>query len=91
MSAKPNISKLHIDKRADKLAAVPDDDDELLSTRQLAAWLDISELWLEIARHRGQGPKFLRYGPNTVRYRRADVVAWLKSRTRQSTSERGGK
>jgi predicted DNA-binding transcriptional regulator AlpA len=87
MSAKKNASKLHIDKRADKLAAIPGDDDDLLSTRQLAAWLDISESWLEIARHRGQGPKFLKYGPKSIRYRRADVVAWLKDRTHQSTAE----
>jgi predicted DNA-binding transcriptional regulator AlpA len=87
MSAKANESKFHIDKRADKLATTPGDEDELLSTRQLAAWLDISESWLEIARHRGQGPKYLKYGPKTVRYRRADVVAWLKTRTHQSTAE----
>jgi hypothetical protein len=43
MPAKKNESKRYIDERADKLAAVPGDDDELLTTRQLAAWLDVSE------------------------------------------------
>jgi hypothetical protein len=80
--------KHHLDRRANKLAAANNGDaDDLLSTCELAAWLEVSEQFLEIGRHRGYGPRFVRLGPRRIRYRRADVVAWLKTRTHASTSE----
>ena len=44
---------------------------------------------LEIGRHRGYGPKFVRIGPGRIRYRRADVLAWLEARIFASTSQYG--
>jgi predicted DNA-binding transcriptional regulator AlpA len=81
-------SKLHIDKRAD--AIVEGDagrDDEMMSTLQVAAWLGMSTQWLEGARFRGFGPKYMNLGPRMVRYRRGDIIEWLRTRTHQSTSE----
>jgi predicted DNA-binding transcriptional regulator AlpA len=81
-------AKLHIDKRA---GAIVDDDegrsDEMMSTIEVAAWLGTSTQWLEGARHRGFGPKYLNLAPRMIRYRRGDILAWLESRTHQSTSE----
>ncbi len=76
----------HIDRRAAALAATDGPDDDLLSTRAVAAWLDVSDQFLEIGRHRGYGPKFTRLSPRCVRYRRGDVRAWLRERTHASTA-----
>ena len=82
--------KHHLDRRASMLAEIghgqPDD---LLSTRAVADWLGVSVQFLEIGRHRGYGPRFIRIGPARIRYRRADVLAWLGDRTFASTSQYG--
>ena len=72
----------HLDKRADQLVqqAPPGAPDDLLTTREVAKWLGIGELWVELGRTRNYGPKFLRLGPRLIRYRRSDVLAWLDSR-----------
>ena len=82
--------KHHLDRRASMLAEIgagaPDD---LLTTRDVAEWLGVSVQFLEIGRHRGYGPKFVRIGPARIRYRRSDVLAWLEDRTFASTSQYG--
>ena len=47
-----------------------------------------SERTLQGWRSRGFGPKFLKAGRRVV-YRRSDIDAWLLSRERLSTSDRG--
>ncbi len=80
--------KHHFDKRADQIIeAGAGDDDDLLSTIQVAAWFGVSKQWLEIGRHEGYGPPFVRVGPNRIRYRRGDVRRWLLTRVHRSTSE----
>jgi predicted DNA-binding transcriptional regulator AlpA len=63
--------------------------DDLLTTRAVAEWLGVSVQFLEIGRHKGYGPKFVRIGPARIRYRRAGVLAWLEERTFASTSQYG--
>jgi predicted DNA-binding transcriptional regulator AlpA len=58
----------------------------LLTQRQCAEMLALSERTLERLRVTGAGPKFLRIR-HSVRYRPADVEAWLASRIVGSTSE----
>jgi predicted DNA-binding transcriptional regulator AlpA len=89
MTTVVTLPKRHyIDRRADRLVedgrGPPDD---LLNTRQVADWLQVSEAWLEIGRSKGYGPKYLRLGHKRVRYRREDVLTWLKARTHQCVSE----
>lgn len=36
-------------------------------------------------RRRGMGPAYIEVGPKVIRYRTADVDAWLTSRLRQPT------
>jgi hypothetical protein len=81
---------MHIDKRAGRILADPMSDgpaDELLTTEQVAKWLDVSIQFLEIARNRGTGPRFIRIGPKKIMYRRDAVRAWLKKREYQCTKE----
>jgi hypothetical protein len=61
-----------------------------LSTIELAAWLQCSKQFLEISRCEGYGPKYVKIAPKLVRYRRADVLAWLRERTHACTSEYRG-
>ena len=81
--------KHHIDKRAPDLigANTGGDDDELLSTGEVAAWLKVSTQFLEIGRHKGYGPRFIRLSARRVRYRRDDVRAWLLARAHAVTAE----
>jgi excisionase family DNA binding protein len=58
----------------------------LLTQSEAAELLRLSERTLERFRVSGIGPKFVRMG-KSVRYRPADVEAWLASRVVGSTSE----
>jgi hypothetical protein len=92
-AAKVSATKtFHIDKRADSiLATTAGDDDDLLSTPEMAAWLGCSTQWLEIARNKGYGPPFERLSPRMIRYRVGAVRKWLDERSHHSTAEyRGG-
>lgn len=80
--------KHHIDRRAaDLIAQVDGDDEELFTTRQVAALFKISHAWVTQGRHRGYGPPFIKTGTRSVRYRRSDIKAWLDQRVRASTAE----
>jgi predicted DNA-binding transcriptional regulator AlpA len=61
----------------------------LLTQRQCAEALVLSERTLERFRVSGLGPKFVRVG-KSVRYRLSDVEAWIASRVVGSTSEKTG-
>jgi predicted DNA-binding transcriptional regulator AlpA len=77
----------HLDRRAADIASVAGDDDELLTTNQMATWLGVSTQWVEIGRHKGYGPPFERLGPKLIRYRRGKTRAWLDARTHSRTAE----
>lgn len=61
---------------------------ELLDTRQVAEIYGLRRGWLEKARLTGEGPKFVKVSA-LVRYRRADVDAWIAANLRTSTSDPG--
>lgn len=63
--------------------------DDLLSSKETATLLGIKPNTLEIWRHQGKGPAYLKLGDNpqsTVRYLRSAVMAWAAQRAYQSTS-----
>jgi predicted DNA-binding transcriptional regulator AlpA len=77
----------HLDRRVDQLlrlagsADLPDDgSDALLTTKQVAAWLGVSDQWLEVGRCKGYGPPYIRLSQRNVRYPRAALLKWLKQR-----------
>ena len=51
----------------------------LLSTRDLAGYLDVPVSTLYAWRYRGEGPPGFRVGRH-IRYRRADIEDWIRSR-----------
>jgi predicted DNA-binding transcriptional regulator AlpA len=81
--------RLHIDKRADQLVeqASGEGDDDMLNTTAVAEWLGVSTQFLEIGRHRGYGPRFIRLTSRIVRYQRGDVLDWLRERRHRRTLE----
>jgi predicted site-specific integrase-resolvase len=50
----------------------------LLSSADVAEWLDVSERTLEFWRYVGKGPAYVKVGKR-VRYRPADVEAFLEA------------
>jgi hypothetical protein len=73
----------HLDRKADAIAAnTQRDDDALIDTRALAAWLGCSEVWIEVGRSRNHawGPPVTRIG-RLCRYRVGTVREWLRERT----------
>jgi predicted DNA-binding transcriptional regulator AlpA len=80
MAGRSPPSTHHLDRRAGKLADEPGDNDDLLKTRELAAWLGVSEQWLEIGRVRNYGPPFIKIDPRMIRYPRGRVRRWLRTR-----------
>ncbi len=59
-----------------------------LDTKEAAALLGVHFNTLEQYRFRGEGPRFFApSGARIVRYAERDVLAWLASGARQSTSE----
>ena len=58
----------------------------LLTQREAAAVLCLSERTLERLRCTGTGPRFVRAG-RCVRYREVDLEAWIAARVVGSTSE----
>lgn len=58
----------------------------LLTPRDLASQLNVSEPMLATWRYRGDGPPFVKVG-RSVRYRPEAVAAWLDARTHTITRE----
>ncbi|WP_298169327.1 helix-turn-helix domain-containing protein [Novosphingobium sp.] len=63
---------------------------EILDTAGAAEYLGLSTPTLERMRLHGNGPQFAKMSPGPrgpVRYRRADLDAWVATRLVKSTSE----
>jgi hypothetical protein len=53
------------------------DSDRLLSTKELARFLNVSSMWVHTLRWQGRGPAYCHLSHNTIRYRMEDVRKWL--------------
>ena len=60
---------------------------DILKTPEAAEYLGLSVPTLARFRTLGGGPKYAKLG-SSVRYRKADLDAWLESRLVRSTSEK---
>ena len=93
---KPHKDPHLLDARAKAVVAASDGDaDDLLSIEDVARWFQVSMQWVDLARYKGYGPPYVLVTPRIVRYRRSEVIAWLKARTYRSPAEykhsRGGR
>ena len=61
-------------------------DHALMTTDEAAEVCRTTPGTLEQWRHRGEGPQFVKLG-RAVRYRRADLDAWIESRVQNKTGE----
>ena len=68
---------------------IPEHADALLFTAEAAFLAGLEPRTLEAKRLRGGGPPFVRISTRAVRYRRADLKAWIESRIVTSTSDPG--
>lgn len=59
---------------------------EIFTTHEAAAYCRLGKPTLERFRISGDGPRYCKLG-GSVRYRRADLDAWLESRLTRSTSD----
>jgi len=59
---------------------------DVFKTPEAANYLKLGKATLERFRVSGDGPRYCKLG-GAVRYRRADLDAWLESRLTRSTSE----
>lgn len=67
------------------LAPLPANDDILIPSRQLPAYVGLSIQTLARWRHEGKGPEYVKIG-RMVAYRVKAVRSWLGSGERKSTS-----
>lgn len=51
--------------------------DDLMTTEELAKYLRLSPRTVEDHRYRGKGPEFVTLPTGAIRYRLADVDAWV--------------
>jgi predicted DNA-binding transcriptional regulator AlpA len=61
-------------------------DDRLLTGREAAFLLRLSERTMERHRATGTGPRYIQLG-RAIRYRRRDLADYIERAARQSTSE----
>ena len=52
---------------------------ELLSVKDVQELLNVSRSFIYTRMERGEFPKPLKIGPRAVRWKRADVLAWIES------------
>ena len=63
--------------------------DDLMNNEQTATLLGIKPNTLEIWRHKGKGPVFIKLGEHPaspIRYQRSRVMAWIDAHLHASTS-----
>lgn len=60
---------------------------KLFNTTQAAAYLGVSKAFLERDRWAGARIPFIKIGSRAVRYREADLEAYIEQQVRLSTSE----
>jgi hypothetical protein len=93
---RPIANTLHIDRRAGQIIAQSGDAnaqaeihnaDDMMSTKEVADWLGVSEQFLAIRRNQHNGPRFIRVSPRKIMYQRRDVLVWLERRKYASTQD----
>ncbi len=79
-NSSPYLRLVPSDAPAPKLE-IPDIGTDLIDEVELAVRLGVSRSTLQSWRYEGRGPRFIKLG-RLVRYRNADIDAYLKAQTR---------
>lgn len=58
-----------------------------LKTREVCAFLGVSDQFLKEARRKGTGPKFTRISQDCIRYERKALLEWIDARSFASDAE----
>ena len=66
---------------------IPNNTSALVDEKEAASILCYSVRALQNWRHRGGGPLFVKVSSRSVRYRRADLEAWVLERLVSNTSQ----
>tara|TARA_R100000808_G_scaffold17177_2_gene38155 strand:- start:177 stop:389 length:213 start_codon:yes stop_codon:yes gene_type:complete len=53
----------------------------MMASRDAASYLGVTHNTLKTWRRTGEGPVFYRYSSRCIRYRRADLDAWIESQS----------
>jgi excisionase family DNA binding protein len=61
--------------------------DKVMTTKQAAEYLAMSHKTLEDWRRKGEGPRFIKVGSRSVRYRQSELDAWITEATFVHTGE----
>lgn len=69
----------------------PGSDDELWTAAEYSAYRKITPTYARQERMKGNGPCYVKQPGGQVRYRRADVLAWVSAHTVMSTSDKSAK
>ena len=56
--------------------------EKLLTTNELAKFLDVAPYTIYLLRQTGQGPRYLKLG-RIIRYKMEDVQTWLEEKTKE--------
>ncbi len=51
--------------------------EKLIDTNELSEMLGVTVNALQIWRHQGRGPKYIKLSRRAVRYREQDILAWM--------------
>lgn len=54
-------------------------DEKLLDTNELSIMLGVTVNTLQIWRHKGRGPKYIKLSRRAVRYKERDVKDWIQN------------
>lgn len=76
-----------MDHQPIQIARRPDYLEQLLSEKQAAKLLGISDRTLRNWRVRGGGPKFVRVSARCIRYKRGDLQDWIDRKVASNTSQ----
>jgi predicted DNA-binding transcriptional regulator AlpA len=61
------------------------EDESLATPKDVAEHLAVTEAHLAQQRYRGSGPRYIKVGGRSVRYRWSDVREWVEQQTRSRT------
>ena len=62
------------------------DQECLMTPNEVAKFIGVAPYTIAKLRMKKTGPKFLRVGIKTIRYRKSDVIAWLERTTKEKWS-----